>query len=698
MLLLPFMFQVLIGLAVMAAQTQPVAPHGSPDSEAANLVSAVKTEPQATPTPSFDITALDTKVDPCVDFYQYACGTWRARNPIPPDRSRWGRFDQLQERNLETLRNILEQASIDNSNRGAIEQKIGDYYAACMDEQAIDRKGIEPIEPELDRIAALQDKNALADEVARLHQMGADVLFSFSSGQDFKNSRNVIAQADQGGLGLPERDFYLKNDTKSVEMRERYLEHVAKMFELLGEPPEKAEMRAQAVMNIETTLAAGSLDVVSRRDPAKVYHKMPRRELITSLNPSFAWPKYLSETSTPPIETLNVAVPDFLTRLDFLIKNTSLDDWKAYLTWHLVHSQAALLPTPFVNENFNFYGKTLTGAKELRPRWKRCVSFVDGDLGEALGQKYVERTLGAEGKERTLRMVHGIEKSLEKDIAELSWMTPQTKQKAIAKLHAVADKIGYPDKWRDYSAMTIARGDALGNSQRASQFEFRRQLAKIGKPVDRTEWGMTPPTVNAYYNPQMNTINFPAGILQSPFFDKNMDDAVNFGAIGVVIGHELTHGFDDEGRQFDPKGNLRDWWLAQDAKEFEERAQCLVSEYSGFTAVDDVKENGKLTLGENTADNGGVRLAYMALLDDIAGKTIPKIDGFTPEQRLFLGFGQVWCENVTDEAARLSALTNPHSPGKDRVNGVVQNMPEFQKAFSCHVGQPMVRRPACRVW
>jgi putative endopeptidase len=695
--LLQFMFQLLIGFAVMAVQTQSDASHGSPESEHADLVSAVKTEPRATSTPGFDITALDSTVDPCVDFYQYACGTWRARNPILPDRSRWGRFDQLQERNFETLRSVLEQASIDNPNRSAIEQKIGDYYAACMDEQSIDQKGTEPIEPELARIAALQDKSALPDEVARLHAMGADVLFSFSSGQDFKNSRDVIAQADQGGLGLPERDYYLKNDAKSVEIRERYLKHVAEMLALLGEAPEKAEMKAQAVLNIETALAAGSLDVVSRREPAKVYHKMPRREL-TALNSSFDWSKYLSETKAPPIETLNVAVPDFFARLDSLIKNTSLDDWKAYLTWHLVHSQAALLPKPFVNENFNFYGKTLTGAKELRPRWKRCVSFVDGDLGEALGQKYVERTLGAEGKERTLQIVHGIEKSLEKDITELSWMTPQTKQKAIAKLHAVANKIGYPDKWRNYSAVRIARGDALGNSQRASQFEFGRQLAKIGKPVDRTEWGMTPPTVNAYYNPQMNNINFPAGILQPPFFDKNMDDAVNYGAIGVVIGHELTHGFDDEGRQFDPKSNLRDWWLAQDAKEFAERAKCLANEYSGFTAVDDVKVNGKLTLGENTADSGGVRLAYMALLDDIANKTIPKIDGFTPEQRLFLGFGQVWCENVTDEAARLSALTNPHSPGNDRVNGVVQNMPEFQKAFGCRVGQPMVRRPACHLW
>jgi endothelin-converting enzyme/putative endopeptidase len=690
------MFQLLIGLAVMVAQTHSDAPDGSPTSEPAGLVSAVKTESQATPTSGFDISALDTKVDPCADFYQYACGTWRVRNPIPADRARWGRFDQLRERNLDTLRNILEQASIDDPNRSPIEQKIGDYYAACMDEQAIDRKGIEPIEPQLDRIAALQDKSGLANEVARLHGMGADVLFSFSSRQDFMNSREVIAQADQGGLGFPDRVFYLKND--AVELREKYLEHVANMFELLGELREKAERKAQAVMNIETALAAGSMDFVSRRDPAKIYHKMPRRELISSLNPSFAWPKYLSETNAPSSETLNVAVPDFFKRLDSLIKNTDLEDWKAYLTWHLVHSQAALLPSPFVNENFNFYGKTLTGAKELRPRWKRCVAFVDGDLGEALGQKYVERTLGAEGKKRTLRMVRGIEKALEKDIAELSWMSPETKRKAIAKLHAITNKIGYPDRWRDYSALKITRGDALGNSQRASQFEFRRQLAKIGKPVDRTEWGMTPPTVNAYYSAQMNTVNFPAGILQPPFFDKNRDDAVNYGAIGVVIGHELAHGFDDEGRQFDAKGNLRDWWLEQDAKQLEERAQCFVNEYSGFTAVDDVKENGKLTLGENTADNGGVRLAYMAMLDDIAGKTMPDIEGFTPEQRLYIGFAQIWCENVTDDWARLSALTNQHSPGKDRVNGVVQNMVEFQKAFGCSVGQPMVRRPACRVW
>jgi endothelin-converting enzyme/putative endopeptidase len=481
-------------------------------------------------------------------------------------------------------------------------------------------------------------------------------------------------------------------------IRQQYLNHVAEMFELLGETHKTTRMKAQAVMSIETALAVGSLNVVSRRDPVRVYHKMTRRELVTSLNPSFDWIRYFSATNAPSFETLNVAVPEFFKNLDSLIKNTSLDDWKVYLTFHLVHSQAALLPTPFVNENFNFYGKILTGTRELRPRWKRCVSLVDGDLGEALGQKFVELTLGAVGKERTLQMVRRIERSLEWDLTELPWMTPQTKQKAIAKLHAVANRIGYPDKWRDYSTVKIARGDALGNSQRASRFEFHRQLAKIGKPVDRNEWGMTPPTVNAYYNPQMNTINFPAGILQPPFFDKGMDKAVNYGAIGVVIGHELTHGFGDEGRQFDAKGNLRDWWLPEDSKEFQERTQCLVNQYSGFTVIDDLKVNGKLTLGENTADHGGVRLAYMALLDDIAGMTIPKTDGFTPEQRLFLGFGQVWCENVTDEAARLAALINPHSPARYRVNGVVQNMPEFQKAFGCRVGQPMVRTPVCRVW
>jgi endothelin-converting enzyme/putative endopeptidase len=696
-------------VAPAVSQTEPDAPaQGSTKSGTANPAlhpkplpkpSAGKTtEPENTPLPGFDAAALDLKADPCVDFYQFACASWQAKNPIPPDRSRWGRFDELEERNLSILHDILEKASVPNSGRTAIEQKIGDYYAACMDQQSINQKGLAPIQPELDRIAGLTDKSGLAGEIARLHAIGTNVFFSFSSGQDFKNSNEVIAQADQGGLGLPDRDYYLKDDEKSAETRRQYLEHVQKTFELLSDPAERAAAKAQAVMRVETALAKGSLDVVARRDPANLYHKMRVRELAVSLDPSFGWPKYLAAVKSPPADSLNVAVPAFFKDLDALINTTSLEDWKTYLTWHLVRSQSPLLPDAFVNEDFNFYGKVLTGAKELRPRWKRCVTLVDTDLGEALGQKYVQRTFGAEGKERTLKMVHAIEGALAKDIADLTWMTSETKRNALEKLHAVTNKIGYPNQWRDYSSVKIVRGDAMGNSQRATQFEFHRQLDKIGKPVDHNEWQMTPPTVNAYYDEQINTINFPAGILQPPFFDKKMDDAVNFGAIGMVIGHELTHGFDDEGRQFDAKGNMRDWWTSRDAEEFEKRADCFVNEYASFTVVDDAKVNGKLTLGENTADNGGVRLAYMALLDDLAGRTISKIDGFTPDQRFFLGFAQIWCENQTEEVARLIALSDPHTPGKPRINGVVQNMPEFQKAFGCRVGQPMVRRPPCRVW
>jgi putative endopeptidase len=649
-------------------------------------------------TPVFDAKAIDATADPCVDFYQYACGTWLAKNPVPADRPGWARFDELEERNLAILHDILQKASAPSPKRAALEQKIGDYYAACMDEAAIENKGTKPIQPELDRIAALPNKDALAAEVARLQSGGANVMFSFTSEQDFKNANATIARADQGGLGLPERDYYLKEDQKSVETRQKYLEHVTKMFELLGDSPEQASPKAQAVMKIETALARASLDVVSRREPAKVYHKTPREQLAMSLNPSFGWTKYLADVNAPVIESLNVAVPEFFKVLDSLINTTNLDDWKIYLAWHLVHAQSPLLPAAFVHENFAFYGKYLTGAQELRPRWKRCVAFADGDLGEALGQKYVERTFGTEGKQRTLEMVRAIEKALGKDIMALDWMSPGTKQKALEKLHGITNKIGYPDKWRDYSSLRIARGDAMGNSQRANEFEFHRQLDKIGKPVDHTEWQITPPTVNAYYDAQMNDINFPAGILQPPMFDQNADEAVNLGAIGAVIGHELTHGFDDEGRQFDAHGNWRDWWTAEDAKEFESRADCLVDEYASFKAVDDVKLNGKLTLGENTADSGGLRVAYMALMDDIAGRTVPTRDDFTPEQRFFLGYAQSNCENETDELLRLAAQTDPHSPAKFRVIGVVENMPEFQKAFSCRLGQPMVRKPACRVW
>jgi endothelin-converting enzyme/putative endopeptidase len=469
------------------------------------------------------------------------------------------------------------------------------------------------------------------------------------------------------------------------------------MASLLGDPADRAAKSAEAVMKIETALAKAALDVVARRDPNQIYHKLSAAEL-QKLTPQFQWQQYFTGIGSPPIYALNVTEPDFFKAMGQTIADTPLDDLKAYLRWHIVHASAVILSAPFVNENFRFYGTQLTGAKELRPRWKRCVQYTDSDLGEALGQAFVKEAFGPQAKADTLRMVHELEAALEKDINSLEWMTAATKREALAKLKAISDKIGYPEKWRDYSALTITRGDALGNSQRSNAFEFRRNLAKIGKPVDKTEWEMTPPTVNAYYNPLENNINFPAGILQPPFYSAKADAAVNFGGAGAVIGHELTHGFDDQGRQFDARGNLKDWWTPADAKAFEDRAQCFVDQYSSLTAVDDVKLNGKLTLGENTADNGGLRISLIAYLARAAKEPTGTIDGFTPEQRLFLGWGQVWCDNMRPELARMLAQTNPHSPGRERVNGVVSNMPEFQKAFACKAGSAMVRQTQCRVW
>ena len=645
----------------------------------------------------FNIGALDKSADPCVDFYQFACGGWLKANPIPPDQARWGRFDELMDRNRETLHEILEEAAKPSPSRDAVSREIGDYYAACMDEKVVEARGLASLEPDLARIRDMKDKSQLAAVVAGLHRVGVDVLFQFSSGQDFKDSNEMIAQADQGGIALPDREYYLKDDPKSVELREKYVVHVQRMFRLLGETPEKAKADAAGVMRLETELAKGSLDLVSRRDPEKQYHRIGAKE-FAALSPSFAWSQYYSAVGVPEFQSLNAVWPDFFKALETELRETSLADWKTYLTWHLVHAEARILPTAFVTENFDYFGTTLTGAKEIRPRWKRCVDFTDAELGEALGQKFVERTFGKQGKERTLAMVQALEKALGEDIQGLSWMSPATKQQAAIKLHAIANKIGYPDKWRDYSSITIKRDDPVGNDLRADEFEFQRQLNKIGKPVDRAEWQMSPPTVNAYYDPQMNNINFPAGILQPPFYDNDMDDAVNFGGIGMVIGHELTHGFDDQGRQFDAEGNLKDWWTEADAKEFEKRATCLADEYSKFSVAPGANVNGRLTLGENTADNGGVRVALMALESVLANRQRPEIGGFTPEQRFFLAYGQIWCENEREEAARLSVQTNPHSPARFRVNGVVQNMPEFQKAFSCKAEQPMTPANSCRVW
>jgi endothelin-converting enzyme/putative endopeptidase len=647
--------------------------------------------------PGFSTANMDMTANPCIDFYQYACGTWMANNPVPADQSRWGTFDQLADRNRAVLRGILEKAAVNDPKRSAVEQKIGDYYASCMDEPAIDKLGTKPLDPELKRIDAIKSKDQLLEQLVRLQLLGVGVLFRFSSTPDAKNSTQMIADADQGGLGLPDRDYYLKDDPKSVKLREQYVAHVQKMLELSGASPTQAAAGAQAVLRIETDLAKGSLDRVARRDPSQTYHKMSIKELA-ALSPAIDWPKYFAGLGTPSFTDLDVSVPDFFKTLNAVLTGTSVADLKTYLRWHLLHAEAPLLAQAFVDENFRFFGRTLTGTTELEPRWKRCVQSTDRDLGFALGQKYVEQTFPPEAKARVLSMVQEIEKMLNDDIQSLNWMTPATKQQALIKLRGVTNKIGYPDKWRDYSSVNIVPGQAVGNSQRATEFEVHRRLSRIGQPVDRGEWNMTPPTVNAYYNPVENNINFPAGILQPPFFDNRMDAAVNYGAIGSVMGHELTHGFDDQGRQFDAEGDLRNWWTPDDAAEFEKRAECFVKEYSAFTPVDGVHLNGKLTLGENSADNGGVHLSFMALMKSLDAKPQPKIDGFTPQQRFFLGYSQVWCQNVRPEASRLRAQTDPHSPGRDRVNGVLGNMPEFREAFACHEGQPMVHAPACRVW
>jgi putative endopeptidase len=645
--------------------------------------------------PVLDVTSMDTSVDPCVDLFTYSCGNWIKKNPIPPDQTSWAVYSKLEDDNKAILREILESSASPAGRRDDITQKIGDYYAACMDEKAINAAAVKPLQPVLDQIQQMHSRSEIADIAATMVSSGA--LFRFRSDQDYKDSTQVVAEADQGGLGLPDRDYYLKTDAKSVELRKAYVAHLQKMFELLGDKPETAAAEARTVMRIETALAQGSLTRVERRDPQKLYHKMTTEQLI-ALSPSFQWKTYFSKLGLPSVETLNVETPEFFKTLNLELRNERLASWKAYLRWHLVNANAPFLSSDFVNADFDFFGKTLQGAQELEPRWKRCVGYADNDLGEDLGQAYVERHFGPDAKQRAQKMVNEIEDAMSRDIDSLSWMTPTTKQHALEKLHAVANKIGYPDKWRDYSTLTIVRDDEMGNVLRAREFEFHRQLAKIGKPVDRGEWQMTPPTVNAYYDPQMNDINFPAGTLQPPLFDARSDAAPNFGDTGATIGHELTHGFDDEGRQFDAHGNLRDWWTAEDAKAFEQRASCISDQYSQYLVVDDVKINGKLTLGEDVADLGGLILAYMAWQDDTKGQTREPIEGFTPTQRFFIAYGQSWCASTRDETKRLRATIDPHSPDKYRANGVVSNMPEFQEAFHCKAGSPMVRENRCRVW
>jgi putative endopeptidase len=676
-MLFPRWFAILVGFGLIASSW-----------------GTVMAEPQPTEsTQSFDKAALDEGVESCKDFYQYACGTWIKTHPIPADESSWSAFDVLADRNREALHQILEKAA---ASPTPATRKIGDYYASCMNESAIEAAGVAPMNDALGRIAAVKNRSQLPALLAYLHTLGVPALFRFSSKQDFKDASQVIAVADQGGLGLPNRDYYLKTDAKSVEIRAAYLAHIANMFRLLGEN-DSAEENAKAVLALETTLAEGSLDPVQRRDPTRLYHPTSTAAL-RRMTPAFSWNTYLANVPTPKLVRLNVAVPSFFQKVNDVVARRDLSEIKTYLRWQLLKSSAPVLPKAFVSENFSFFEQTLTGAKELKVRWKRCVESTDSNLGEDLGKVYVAQYFPSTSRTRMIKLVATLEKTLRADIQSLEWMSAATKKQALIKLNAIVDKIGYPSRWRDYSRLRIVREDALGNLQRSKAFEFRRRLSKIGQPVDRNEWLMTPPTVNAYYLEQTNEINFPAGILQPPFFDAQADDAVNYGAIGSVIGHELTHGFDDEGRKFDATGNLRDWWTPADTKAFNQRASCLVDQYSGYTFVDDVKLNGKLTLGENTADNGGVRIAYAALIQLLALNKDKQIDGFTPAQRFFISYAQVWCENLTPEISRLYAQTDPHAKGEFRVNGVVSNMPEFQKAFSCPAKAAMVRQNACRVW
>lgn len=664
------------------------------------VASFSQSAPSGKPGPGFNIDNLDKNIDPCVDFYQFACGNWIKNSEIPADRPSWQSFSELDESNLDVEKKILEKAAAGGAGRDAIDQKIGDLYGSCVDQKAADEKGIAPLKPELERIAAVKDKGALMQEIAHIHLIGPNPLFNFYSNSDLHNADQVIAYIDQGGLSLPDRDYYVKDDADKVEMRKHLAEYVTSLFTLAGQTPQQAASSAETVLMVETLLAADSMDRTKRRDPKNRDHKMTRDEAV-ALAPNFYLDRYFTSAGAPKFSAVNVANPDFFKQVNGVIAVLPVDSLKTYVTWHVLRGAAPWLSQPFVDANFKMR-QALTGQKQIQDRWKRCVNLVDGSLGEALGERYVEATFGPDGKQRMLKMVDALEKSLNEDIQGLDWMSAETKKQANVKLQAIRNKIGYPDQWRDYSSVVIKRDDLLGNVERATEFESKRQIAKIDKPLDRKEWGMTPPEVNAYYSGSYNEIVFPAGILQPPFFDKTMDDAVNFGGIGLVIGHELTHGFDDQGRKFDPQGNLRDWWTEQDGKEFEKRVSCVADEYSNFVAVDTMKLNGRLTLGENTADNGGARVALAALehmiAEDKTGKEGQKIDGFTPEQRFFLGFGRVWCEKQRPEFLRMQVSTNPHSPGKYRVNGVVQNMPEFQKAWGCKAGQPMVAENACHVW
>jgi putative endopeptidase len=645
----------------------------------------------------FSTANLDRSCKPCDDFYQFAMGGWMKNNPIPAEFPTWGSFIMLSDRNQASMRRILDDATKANAAKGSNQQKIGDFYSSCMDTTAVDTAGIEPLAEDLAAIDHLKDASELQPLIARLQQSGTGYLFSFGSTQDLDDNTQQIAELNQGGLGLPDRDYYTRSDEKSKQLRNDYLAHVAKMFVLAGDSQEKATSESQTVLNLETALANASLSRAQMRDPHAVWHKMTLPQL-KAIAPDWTWEAYFRQRASPEVTSINVAQPDFFKEANRLLKATPISDWKIYLRWHLLHASAAELSDPFVQENFSFYGTKLSGTKEIQPRWKRCTQSVNRNLGEALGQLYVEKYFPPEAKAHAREMVMNLIGALKSDIPALTWMSAETKKAALGKLEAFQIKIGYPDKWRDYSALVVDKGSYLANVRRAVAFEHARDINKIGKPVDRAEWSMTPPTVNAYYNDEMNEIVFPAGILQPPFYDPKADDAVNYGGMGAAIGHEITHGFDDAGSQFDEKGMLRDWWTKDDRKNFDERAACVQEQFAGYEVEPGLYENGKLVLGESIADLGGLAISYAAYEKSVAGKRPPTLDGFTPEQRFFLGWAQVWGANLRPEYARLMANNNEHPVPKFRVNGPLSNMELFAKAFSCKKGEVMVREKQCKIW
>jgi endothelin-converting enzyme/putative endopeptidase len=648
-------------------------------------------------TPSLDVTSLDRTVDPCVDFYKFSCGGWMKNNPIPADQASWDVYAKLASDNQQFLWGILQEDAA-MKNRTPVQQKVGDYFESCMNTAAIDAAGMKPMAAKLAEIGALKTRAELLAALKTFdHTTVGSFFWNAGTDQDAVDSSTIIVSVDAGGLGLPDRDYYLKTDAKSVTLREQYVAYVTTLLMLSGESAAQAKADAAAVLRIETALAKGSLTRVERRDPHKIYHMMTMAEL-EGLTPAVDWPAFFAAEGAPGVMRLNVAQPEFMKAVQTELTTEDVAALRAYLRFHALTAVAGYLAKPFEQASFDFYSKTLRGVAAMPPRWKTCTRAVDRNLGEALGQEFVARTFSADMKARTQLMTGQIETAMGQEIEGLDWMSPATKAEALQKLHAIRNKIGYPETWRDYTALDVKRDDYFGDAVRANHFSAAREWAKLGKPVDLNEWGMTPPTVNAYFNPQMNDINFPAGVLQPPLYDSKIDDAPNYGNTGGTIGHELTHAFDDEGRQFDAKGNLRDWWTPADAKGFEDRINCIRDQYAGYVVVDDIHINSKLTSGEDVADLGGELLAYIAWKKQTEGMSLKPVEGFTPDQRFFVGMAQWACSNDRPENQRLRAATDEHSPGYARINGVVSNMPQFQRAFGCKVGQPMVHAPSCKVW